>query len=261
MRRKKTNKTYRTGMMVLIILCAMYMILYPTITKMMDKGDGGEETVVTEFSDDTGTEGDGEATGKTGEQNPAQDAAAQAIAAIEEKEKAAKESEDSGEEDAFEETWGDYAEDEEVTGDGPSEESVNSGDEEVTYADSSENGKIAETKASDTENSDTDTSTDLTTSSDDNNNDYQVYYQFRNKSKFESHFEKHGGEMGFSTAQEYLDAANALINNPDALHKYEKEDGDDIYFLESTNEIAFVSQDGYLRTYFICSGKNYYDRQ
>lgn len=215
MRRKKTNKTYRTGMMVLIILCAMYMILYPTITKMMDKGDGGEETVVTEFSDDTGTEGDGEATGKTGEENPTQDAAAQAIAAIEEKEKAGKELEDSGEEDAFEETWGDYAE-----------------DEEVTDADSS-----------------------------DNTTDYQVYYQFRNKSKFESHFEKHGGEMGFSTAQEYLDAANALINNPDALHKYEKEDGDDIYFLESTNEIAFVSQDGYLRTYFICSGKNYYDRQ
>ena len=89
----------------------------------------------------------------------------------------------------------------------------------------------------------------------------EVYYEFRSNKKFEDHYDKHGIEMGFATPQEYLDAANALINNPNALHKYEKEDGDDIYYLESTDEIAFVSQDGYLRTYFICSGKSYYDRQ
>ncbi len=86
-------------------------------------------------------------------------------------------------------------------------------------------------------------------------------YSFRNKQKLSSHFEKHGHEMGFASEQDYLDAANALINNPEALHKNEAEDGDDVYYLEKTNEIAFVSTDGYIRTYFICSGRNYFDRQ
>lgn len=86
-------------------------------------------------------------------------------------------------------------------------------------------------------------------------------YSFRSDEKLRSHFEKHGHEMGFSTQKEYLDAANALINNPEALHKTEAEDGDAIYYLESTDEIAFVSTDGYIRTYFICSGKDYFERQ
>ncbi|WP_049945908.1 hypothetical protein [Butyrivibrio sp. LC3010] len=86
-------------------------------------------------------------------------------------------------------------------------------------------------------------------------------YSFRSADKLEGHYKKHGIEMGFSSETEYLEAANALINNPDALHKTEAEDGDDIYYLEKTNEIAFVSTDGYIRTYFICSGKAYYDRQ
>ncbi|SDB28696.1 hypothetical protein [Butyrivibrio sp. INlla16] len=86
-------------------------------------------------------------------------------------------------------------------------------------------------------------------------------YNFRYPDRLSGHFEKHGAEMGFSSEEEYLEGANALINNPEALHKTEAEDGDDIYYLESTNEIAFVSTDGYIRTYFICSGKAYYDRQ
>ncbi|WP_408071568.1 hypothetical protein [Butyrivibrio sp. JL13D10] len=86
-------------------------------------------------------------------------------------------------------------------------------------------------------------------------------YTFRSESSLDSHFEKHGDEMGFSTKEEYLAAANALINNPSALHKNEAEDGDDIYYLEATDEIAFVSTDGFIRTYYICSGKAYFDRQ
>lgn len=89
----------------------------------------------------------------------------------------------------------------------------------------------------------------------------QKTYSFRYPDKLTSHYEKHGMEMGFATEEEYLEGANALISNPQALHKTEAEDGDDIYYLESTNEIAFVSTDGYIRTYFICQGKDYYDRQ
>ena len=52
------------------------------------------------------------------------------------------------------------------------------------------------------------------------------------------------------------------MNNPNALHKLEKEDGDDVYYLEETNEFVIVSQDGYIRTYFLPSaGKKYYDKQ
>ena len=46
------------------------------------------------------------------------------------------------------------------------------------------------------------------------------------------------------------------------MHKLEKEDGDDIYYLEETNEIVFVSKSGYIRSYFKPSkGKAYYDKQ
>lgn len=68
--------------------------------------------------------------------------------------------------------------------------------------------------------------------------------------------------MGFATIEEYVAAANAVINHPDALHKQEAEDNDDVYFLEATNEFVVVSTDGYIRTYFIASGGiDYYNRQ
>ncbi len=86
-------------------------------------------------------------------------------------------------------------------------------------------------------------------------------YEFRRESYLTEHYKKHGKAMGFSSEEEYLDAANDIINDPKSLQKNEAEDNDKIYFLQSTNEIVFVSQDGYIRTYFICRGKSYYDRQ
>ena len=175
-------------MIVLLFICIMYMGFYPTL---QEKVSEQEETVVDEYSDDLdGEETESDSSNTDISLSGDNEAVAQAIQAIEEKEKEAAE---------------------EV-----------SADENATQ---------------------------------------EVHYEFRTKSKFEDHFKKHGEEMGFSTPEEYLEAANALINNPDALQKLEAEDNDKIYYLESTNEIAFVSQDGYLRTYFICSGKAYYDRQ
>lgn len=86
-------------------------------------------------------------------------------------------------------------------------------------------------------------------------------YTFRKPEYLTEHFEKHGEELGYKTEEEYLAGANAVINKPNALHKLEAEDNDHIYYIEATNEIVFLSQDGYIRTYFICSGKDYYDRQ
>ena len=90
----------------------------------------------------------------------------------------------------------------------------------------------------------------------------QLTYSFRNDRLLNQHYEKHGIEMGFATIEEYVAAANAVINHPDVLHKLEAEDNDDVYFLEATNEFVVVSTDGYIRTYFIASGGiDYYNRQ
>lgn len=87
-------------------------------------------------------------------------------------------------------------------------------------------------------------------------------YTFRSKDQLEDHYQKHGIEMGFKSAEEYQQAANRVISNPDTLHKLEAEDGDDVYFLERTNEFVIVSKAGYIRTYFYPSdGIDYFNRQ
>ena len=68
--------------------------------------------------------------------------------------------------------------------------------------------------------------------------------------------------MGFETPEEYEAAASAVINNFDSLHKTEAEDGDDIYYIEETNEFVVLSTEGFIRTYFHPDkGKKYYDSQ
>jgi len=90
----------------------------------------------------------------------------------------------------------------------------------------------------------------------------EILYEFRRESYLEQHFDKHGNEFDYATKEEYLEGANRVIQSPDALHKIEAEDGDDIYYLEETNEFVVVSTDGYIRTYFRPSaGINYYNRQ
>ena len=86
-------------------------------------------------------------------------------------------------------------------------------------------------------------------------------YSFRSKKSLNEHFKKHGADTYCKSAEEYLAKANAVINNPDALTKNEAEDGDRVFYIEKTDEIVFLSTDGFIRTYFICSGKDYFDRQ
>lgn len=87
-------------------------------------------------------------------------------------------------------------------------------------------------------------------------------YTFKNKELLNSHYEKHGIDMGFSSAEEYEKAASAVVNSSDALHKKEREDNDDVYYIEETNEFVIVSDEGFIRTYFFPdAGKAYYDRQ
>ncbi len=87
-------------------------------------------------------------------------------------------------------------------------------------------------------------------------------YTFRNNNRRDEHYEKHGKYMGFDDAEEYEESASDVVNNPESLHKTEKEDGDDVYYLKDSNEFVIVSPDGYIRTYFNPDdGIAYYNRQ
>lgn len=90
----------------------------------------------------------------------------------------------------------------------------------------------------------------------------ELAYSFRSDSYLQEHFEKHGIEMGYKDSWEYLEAANNVIEDASSLHKLEQEDGDDVYYLESTNDFVIVSTDGFIRTYFRPEdGIEYYNRQ
>lgn len=90
----------------------------------------------------------------------------------------------------------------------------------------------------------------------------QADVRFRNEKLLSNHYNKHGRDMGFDSAKEYELAAAQVVANPNALHKTESEDGDDVYYLEDTNDFVIVSRDGYIRTYFRPDrGKAYYDKQ
>ena len=93
-------------------------------------------------------------------------------------------------------------------------------------------------------------------------NDKEAIYTFRNSYLRDEHFEKHGDEFDYASAEEYEAGASAVVNNPAALHKKEADDNDDIYYLKKTNEFVIVSTDGYIRTYFRPrSGIKYYNKQ
>lgn len=106
-------------------------------------------------------------------------------------------------------------------------------------------------------------------SGDNNKNADSAYFSsissgvsFRNADLLNEHYQKHGVEMGFSSATAYENAARNVVNNSNSLHKNEAEDGDEVYYLESTNEFVIVSTDGYIRTYFKPNdGIDYYNRQ
>ena len=65
-----------------------------------------------------------------------------------------------------------------------------------------------------------------------------INYTFRSKEQLYDHYEKHGVEMGFASAEEYLSAANRVIISENALQKLEAEDQDFIYYLEESNEFV-----------------------
>lgn len=90
----------------------------------------------------------------------------------------------------------------------------------------------------------------------------QSSYKFSNQEALNSHFEKHGHEFGYTTPEQYLQGAIRVIENPSSLKKTEADDGDYVYYLQSSNEIVFVTPYGVIRTYFRPDdGMAYFNRQ
>ncbi len=88
------------------------------------------------------------------------------------------------------------------------------------------------------------------------------YYTFASDKLLDQHFAKHNDDFGYANTDEYVDGANRVINDKNSLHKLEAEDGDDVYYLESTNEIVIVAKRGFIRTYFKPRrGIDYYNDQ
>ena len=106
------------------------------------------------------------------------------------------------------------------------------------------------------------TTADGTSLEEADDNTKEAIYTFRNRYLRDEHFQKHGNEFNYASAEEYEAGASAVVNDPAALHKKEADDNDDIYYLEKTNEFVIVSTDGYIRTYFKPrSGIKYYNKQ
>ena len=88
-------------------------------------------------------------------------------------------------------------------------------------------------------------------------------YTFRTNKLYNDHYEKHGEEFGKITKAEYLELANELINSDSdrVLHKY-SDDGDYMYFDQDSGYFLVLSEDGYIRTFFIpTAGIKYWNRQ
>jgi pyocin large subunit-like protein len=88
-------------------------------------------------------------------------------------------------------------------------------------------------------------------------------YSFRTNELMDIHYKKHKDEFGVITKDEYLDGANNLINQlSDTVMTKTEDDGDTLYYDTKTHEFVVLSEDGYIRTYFIPEdGIDYFNRK
>lgn len=89
-----------------------------------------------------------------------------------------------------------------------------------------------------------------------------IRHYFRDGEKMQKHFLEHGEATNCDSPEEYLIKANEVIENPKVKRKPETDDGDNdlVYYLSETGEIVFLSDDGYIRTYYIADDE-YFERQ
>lgn len=84
-----------------------------------------------------------------------------------------------------------------------------------------------------------------------------------------AHFKKHGAEMGFENAEDYVREAQQFLRNPPQGTETKIEhDGDILRYHESSGRFGVMRRDGAPRTFFIpdadpgaSSNRGYFDRQ
>lgn len=85
-------------------------------------------------------------------------------------------------------------------------------------------------------------------------------FSFKNNAELKEHFIKHGRECNCKSPKKYLKTANKIIKSKKSLKRKEKIDGDTVYFNKKTGGIVFVSQKGYIRSFYLCDA-DYFNRQ
>jgi pyocin large subunit-like protein len=85
---------------------------------------------------------------------------------------------------------------------------------------------------------------------------------FSGPEKLLEHFQKHGAEFGFQTADEYLQGARALTSGGKGIETITRANGDRLFYNAATNEFGVLSKAGVIRTYFKpVEGLDYWLRQ
>ena len=137
-----------------------------------------------------------------------------------------------------------------------------SGETENTSAEPVKSTEASETAESTSAEPAKSTEASETAASETASKEHYTEYRFRNRDRLDEHYEKHGKEMGFSSAADYQKAASDIINDQTVENKYKSDgSGDRCFYVEASREFVVLSNDGYIRTYFICSGIEYYNRQ
>lgn len=79
--------------------------------------------------------------------------------------------------------------------------------------------------------------------------------------QLERHFQKHGHEMGFTRAEDYLRAAQELVRGGPGIETWVR-GTDTLFYRERTNDFAVLSSRNVIRTYFRPDdGRRYWERQ
>jgi len=79
--------------------------------------------------------------------------------------------------------------------------------------------------------------------------------------RLQSHFEKHGAEFGYRTAEEYLQGARALVAGGEGVETFAR-GADTLYYRATTNEFGVMSRERVIRTYFKpVQGAKYFTNQ
>ena len=78
---------------------------------------------------------------------------------------------------------------------------------------------------------------------------WEKTYIFENYDLLLQNYEEFGKSMGYTSENKYLEAANNVIADPEAVHR--TENGEEIYDLEKTKERVIVSADGYIKKFYL----------